>query len=171
MSARQKGLEKKAANELVKQQKADAEAEKREAEAWNVGTKDKSREKAEEEKELLKRQKAAEKAALEAAEAAELSGIARTGKPTKKKGKDDFDFLKAALANQPKTKAQKELEKKQKEAEERKKKEAEARELKEAKMKVNLPNFLFSCVLLLNYQYFIRPKKKKLRKWLLEVLL
>ena len=50
-----------------------------------------------EEKDATKRAKAAEKAALLAEEEASLSTIAKS-KPTKKKGKDDFDLLNGTLS-------------------------------------------------------------------------
>lgn len=135
MSAKQKAIQKQADQEAARKKREEEEAEKREAAAWKVGSKDESRAKAEEEKEAEKRRKAAEKAALQAAEEAELSGVARVAKPAKKKGKDDFDMLKAALAQQPKTKAQKAAEEKKKQDEERRKKEEEARERKEQERK------------------------------------
>ena len=49
------------------------------------------------------------------------------GKKPKKKGKDDFDLLNAALASAPKTKAQKQQELKKKQDEQRRKEEDEAR--------------------------------------------
>eukprot|EP01031_Cornospumella_fuschlensis_P027987 gene27987-33796_t len=134
MSAKAKALEKQAANEAARKKKAEDDAEREEAAKWSVGAKDSARQRAEEEKEAQRRQKAAEKAALMAAEEAELSTVQRTVK-TKKKGKDDLDVLNAVLAQQPKTKQQKEAEKKKKEAEERRKKEAEAAEAKEARRK------------------------------------
>jgi len=66
----------------------------------------------------------AEKERLLALEEAEAGGGKKAPKP-KKKGKDDLDFLNAALAEVPKTKAQKQAEEKKKADEERKKKEAE----------------------------------------------
>jgi hypothetical protein len=93
--------------------------------------------KALEDKDAEKRRKAAEKAALLAQEDAELSNVKRVAKPAKKKdGKDDFALLNAALASQPKSKAQKEAEAKKKADEERLKKEEEARALKAARLKV-----------------------------------
>lgn len=71
-----------------------------------------------------------------AQEEAELSGVKRVAKPKKKDGKDDFALLNAALASQPKSKAQKEAEAKRKADEERMRKEEEAREAKAAKLKV-----------------------------------
>lgn len=136
MPPKQKALDKQAQNEALKQQKAVEDAERAESAAWSVGAKDSAKQKQREDEEILKRQKVAEKAALEAAEEAELSGIQRKGKPTKKKGKDDFDFLKAALAQQPKTKAQKDAEERQKQAEERKLREAQIKEEKERQRQV-----------------------------------
>lgn len=141
MSARTRALEKKAVNEDAKAAKAAADKEREDEAQWAVGAK---KGKDDEDKEALKRQKAAEKAALLAQEEAELSGITRVAKPTKKKGKDDLDFLKQALAQQPKTKAQKEAEQKAKADEERKRKEQEARAAKEERRKVCF-NALFSC--------------------------
>jgi chemotaxis protein histidine kinase CheA len=131
MSAKQKALEKKELNEAGKKKKADDEKERAEASAWEVGARDNAKQRAEEEKEAARRQKANEKAMLEAQEETELGNVKKIAK-TKKKGKDDFDMLKAALASQPKTKAQKEAEEKKRQEEERKKKEQEARERKEA---------------------------------------
>lgn len=119
--------------------KARAAKDKEDAASWAVGAKSNAKAKELEDKDAEKRQKAAEKAALLAAEEAELSNVVRTVK-TKKVGKDDFDLLNAALAKQPKTKAQKDAEEKKKKDEERKKKEAEARELKEQQRKVTLHN-------------------------------
>ena len=136
MPPKQKALEKQAENEARQQQKAAEDAERLEAAAWSVGAKDNSRSRAEEEKEAEKRRKAAEKAALQAQEEAELSGISKVGKPAKKKGKDDFDMLKQALAQQPKTKAQKEAEAKKKQEEERRRKEEEDRQRREEQRKV-----------------------------------
>lgn len=132
---KQSALEKKEALEAERARKAADDAERQEAASWAVGAKDNSRQKDLEDKEALKRQKAADKAALLAADEESLSSIVKTGKPKKAKGKDDFAMLNAALANQPKTKAQKEADAKKAEAEERKRKEAEIREQKEAQMK------------------------------------
>ena len=74
---------------------------------------------------------------MKAEEEAELGGI-KTAKKVKKKGKDDFDLLNAALAVAPKSKAQKEAEEKKKILEERKKADEAAREAKEARLKVIL---------------------------------
>ena len=124
----------KAAAEDRANQKAAADAEAQEASIWSMGAKDNSKAKAAEDKDEEKRRKAAEKAALLAAEEAEMSGVKREVK-TKKKGKDDFDQLNAALSLQPKTKAQKDAEAKKKAMEEQKAKEAKAREEKEARLK------------------------------------
>lgn len=72
---------------------------------------------------------------MKAEDEAELGGI-KTVKKVKKKGKDDFDLLNAALAVAPKSKAQKEAEEKKKLLEERKKADDAAREAKEARLKV-----------------------------------
>lgn len=122
------------ANEAAKAAKAAEDEERAEAAAWSVGAKDNRKSRVEEEKDAEKRRKAAEKAMLEAAEAEELSGVTKK-KATKKKGKDDFDLLNAALANQPKTKAQKEAEAKKAADEERRRKEEAAREAAEERRK------------------------------------
>ena len=57
----------------------------------------------------------------------EATHPATVGKKPKKKGKDDFDLLNAALAAAPKTKAQKQQELKKKQDEQRRKEEEEAR--------------------------------------------
>ena len=131
-----KAADKEAQAEEARNAKALAQKEKEDAASWAVGAKSSSKAKEAEDKDAEKRQKAAEKAALLAAEEAELGNIVRTVK-TKKVGKDDFDILNASLAKQPKTKAQKDAEAKKAADEERKKKEAEARELKEAKRKAD----------------------------------
>lgn len=178
MPPKQKALEKKAENEAARKQKEDHDAELREQASWAVGTKDSRKQREDEEKEAEKRRRAAEKAALEASEQAELGQIQRTGKP-KKKGKDDFDFLNAALANQPKTKAQKDAEKKKQQEEERRKKEAEAAELREARRKVrSLATLFFSSTQFFNcsadsssdalisrWVSLCRPRRSMPRKW------
>jgi len=147
ISPKDKAAEKQMLAEAEREAKGKAAKEKEDAASWAVGAKTNSKAKESEEKEAEKRQKAAEKAALEAAENAELGNIVRVVK-TKKVGKDDFDLLNAALAKQPKTKAQKDAEAKKKVEEERKKKEAEARELKEQKKKVVTPPLSFANFLL-----------------------
>jgi hypothetical protein len=127
-------MEQRAANEAAKAAKAADDAERAEAAAWSVGAKSNNKARAEEDKEAERRRKAAEKAMLEAAEAEELSGVAKKGK-TKKKGKDDFDLLNAALASQPKTKAQKEADAKKAADEERRRKEESQREISEQRRK------------------------------------
>lgn len=134
MGPKAKALAKKDAAEEAAEQRAQLEREKAEAAAWSVGAKDGKKDKLKEDAEAEKQRKAAEKAALLAAEEAELGGIVKAKVP-KKKGKDDFDLLSAAIAAQPKTKAQKELEAKKKAADEQKKKEEQARAAKEARVK------------------------------------
>ena len=112
-----------------------AETEKKEAADWSVGAKDNSKAKLTEDKEAEKLRKAAEKLALNAADEESNSDIKKVAK-TKKKGKDDFDLLNAAIAKMPKTKAMKDAEAKAIVDAERKKKDAEAREAKEARLKV-----------------------------------
>ena len=138
MPPKQKAQEKQELLEAERTRKALEDAERKEAAEWSVGAKTGGRAQEMEEKDAVKRQKAAEKAALLAADEEALSSVVKVGKPAKKKGKDDFDMLNAALANQPKTKAQKDAEAKKKATEELKRKEAETREEKEAKRKVML---------------------------------
>ena len=129
-------MEKKALSDLEKSKKAEEEDQRREAASWNEGTKDSSKAALDAAKEEEKRRKAAEKAAILAEEEANNSGIKKAaGSKLKKKGKDDFDLLNAALANAPKTKAQKEAEAKKKLDDEKKLKELEARERKESQKK------------------------------------
>jgi hypothetical protein len=61
----------------------------------------------------------------------EEASVKSISKKPKKKGKDDFDLLNAALAAAPKTKAQKAAEEKKRAEEQRRKQEAENREKKE----------------------------------------
>ena len=114
-----------------------ADNENKEAADWSVGAKDCSKAKLSEEKEAEKLRKAAEKLALNAADEESNSDIKKVAK-TKKKGKDDFDLLNAAIAKMPKTKAMKDAEAKAIVDAERKKKDAEAREAKEARLKVRI---------------------------------
>lgn len=136
MAPKQKALEKQSQLEADKETKRQLEEEKRLAAEWSVGSnsKEMSKQKELEDKEMAKRQKAQDMAALLAAEEAELGGIVKvkTGQK-KKKEKDDFDLLNAALKTQPKTKAQKEAEQKKKELEEQKQREAEVRRIKDEK--------------------------------------
>lgn len=134
MGPKAKALDKKAQLEEAAALKAQQEREKADAAAWSVGAKDNSKDAAKAAAEAEKLRKAAEKASLLAEEEAMLGGVAKVKAP-KKKGKDDFDMLNAALANQPKTKAQKEAEAKKKLLEEQKTKEDEARAAKEARLK------------------------------------
>jgi hypothetical protein len=134
MPPKQKALEKAAANAEVKAAKAAQEAERAEAANWAQGAKGNSKQKAAEDKEMERARKQQEVAALRAAEEADLGSIVTT-KKTKKKGKDDFDMLNAALAAAPKSKAQKEKEAKKKEADERKAKQAKEQAEREARRK------------------------------------
>ena len=106
-----------------------------EAATWEVGAKkDKNASKQAEQDEKLR--KKAETAALLAAEESVFS-IIPTKKTNKKKGKDDFDMLNAALATQPKTKAQKEKEAKAKALEEKKKAEKAKEDARAAQKKAD----------------------------------
>lgn len=133
-TAKQKALAKQQAVEEERELKRQQEEEAREAKEWSIGTKDGSRSKALEEKEIEKQRKAAEKASLLAADEEQSSTVKKIAK-TKKKGKDDFDLLNQALKAAPLTKAQKEAEAKKKAAEDQKKKEEEARLAKEVRLK------------------------------------
>lgn len=135
MGPKAKAMAKRDAAEEAAEQRAQLEREKAEAAAWSVGAKDGKKDKLKEDAEAEKQRKAAEKAALLAAEEAELGGIVKAKVPKKKSKNDDFDLLSAAIAAQPKTKAQKELEAKKKAVEEQKKKEEQARAAKEARVK------------------------------------
>tara|TARA_B100000424_G_scaffold249324_1_gene223162 strand:+ start:346 stop:1038 length:693 start_codon:yes stop_codon:yes gene_type:complete len=109
-------------NKLLKQkekeeQKEKAEEEKLLNEYWNEGTNKRGEKKAqmEHEKQMEKMQKLKEKKELEEAENAYLQSTNTKVKKTKKKKGDDFEMLNEALKNAPKTKAQREAEKKQQE--------------------------------------------------------
>jgi hypothetical protein len=117
-------------SQMEKEAAVHAVKEARDAKNWEVGAKDNSKSLQSAEKDAEKARKAKEKAALEAQENASMG--ASKVKKTKKKGKDDFDLLNAALAKQPKTKAQKEAEERQKVIDEKKKKDEIARKAKEA---------------------------------------
>jgi hypothetical protein len=123
MPVKQRRLDQQAANEAARSAKAAADAERIEAASWADGAKSNAKQRAMEEKEMERARRQAEVSALQAAEESDL-GTITVKKKTKKKGKDDFDLLNAALAAAPKTKAQKEKEAKQKELAERKKKMA-----------------------------------------------
>lgn len=142
-TARERRLELKAANEAIKAERAAQEAELLEVQTWAIGAKDSKKQKEAEDREAEKQRKAKEKADLLAAEEAGLGGIKRVGKPAKKKGPDDLKFLQAALASQPKTKAQLAQEERQKQEAERRKKEEEARIAREEREKVVFFLFLF----------------------------
>lgn len=102
-------IEKKAKSQADKEAKETAAAERAEAAAWEVGANSKaaSRQREAEDKAAAK---AAKKAETDRLLEADVAGVAAATKKTKKKGKDDFDKLNAALAAVPKTKAQKEAE-------------------------------------------------------------
>jgi len=135
MGPRAKAMAKKAALEAERAGQAAAAAEAAEAASWEVGAKkDKTAD-----KEAEKLRKAAEKAALLAEDDAGLAEVTVKKAKNKKKGKDDFADLSAALAAAPKTAAQKAAERKaaedaKRKAENLKKAEAakEAKALKEA---------------------------------------
>ncbi|KAJ1425304.1 hypothetical protein B484DRAFT_397946 [Ochromonadaceae sp. CCMP2298] len=120
-----------------KANKAKAEVDREEEASWAVGAKSggKAAEAAQKEEDRLR--KAADKVALEAADEMSNANVFR-GVKTKKKGKDDFDLLNAALSIQPKTKAQKEAEAKKKAHELKKKQEAEATARKEEQQKAEM---------------------------------
>tara|TARA_X000000950_G_C13708026_1_gene575012 strand:+ start:194 stop:886 length:693 start_codon:yes stop_codon:yes gene_type:complete len=114
-------------NKLNKQkekeeQKEKAEEEKLLNEYWNEGTNKRSEKKAqlEHEKQMEKMQKQKEKKELEEAENAQFQNTNNKVKKPKKKKGDDLDMLNEALKGAPKTKAQKDFEKKQQEKENRK---------------------------------------------------
>jgi hypothetical protein len=89
MPPKQRAMEKQAKmEEEVGRKTRDAE-ERSAAAEWAVGAKDNSKDKAREDKEAEKVRKAAEKAAILAAEEAELSGVKRVVK-AKKKGKVQY---------------------------------------------------------------------------------
>ena len=127
-------MAKKADVEVAKAAKAQEDAERQEASDWSVGAKNNAKAaEAEAERDRKLRLKA-ENAALIANEEASLAGVVKK-KSVKKKGKDDFDLLNAALAAAPKTKSQKEAEAKKKVDDEKKKKEAQASEAKALRLK------------------------------------
>jgi hypothetical protein len=136
MPPKQKALDKKEKLESDRQELARAELERREAAEWSVGARDDSKVKKQEEAEILKRQKAAEKAALLAAEESDLSKVVVKKKAAKKE-QGDLALLNKALAEAPKTQAQKAAELKKRQDEERKKDEEEKRLAKEERLKVS----------------------------------
>ena len=131
---KEKNLAKKAVAEQEKANAAAAAAEAAEAASWEVGVKKDKKGAADKEAERLKKQ-AEKAAALAEDEEAIASVTVKTSK--KKKGKDDFADLQAALAKAPKTAAQKASERKAAEAEkkkaDRKKAEEEAKAAKETR--------------------------------------
>ena len=111
-------------NKLLKQkekeeQKEKAEQEKLLNEYWNEGINKRGEKKAqlEHEKQMEKMQKLKEKKELEEAENAQFQNANNKVKKPKKKKGDDLDMLNEALKSAPKTKAQKDFEKKQQEKE------------------------------------------------------
>ncbi len=74
-TAKGKALEKKSALEADRERQRELQEEQRIAKEWAVGAKDSAKLKAVEDKDMEKQRKAAEKAALLAAEEAETSGI------------------------------------------------------------------------------------------------
>lgn len=147
LTPREKGLAKKAENEEKALQNQKELEEKKLAQEWSKGAKDNSKVKEKEDKEAEKLRLKAEKLALEQADAEEAARVGRikvTTAPANggggaaaktKKQKDDAKLLAAALAEIPKSKADKEAEKKAKEAEEKKKLEEKKRAEKEEAQK------------------------------------
>jgi len=97
-----------------------------------TGVKSNKKETAKAEAEAEKLRKAKEKKELEEADNAAVAGVVVKKTATKKKGKDDLDFLNAALASAPKSKAQKEAEAKKKADDEAKQARIAAEEEKKA---------------------------------------
>jgi hypothetical protein len=108
-ASKSSALEKKAAAQAVKDDRKAADDERVEAATWDVGANSKGAAKQKEAEEKAAA-KAAKKAETETLLATEATAAPVAAKKTKKKGKDDFDKLNAALAAVPKTKAQKEAE-------------------------------------------------------------
>ena len=107
------------------EEKEKLEQEKLLDEYWNEGTNKKAEKKAklDHEKQMEKLQKQKEKKELEEADNIMFeNSTAKIKKPKKKKG-DDLDLLNQALKNAPKTKHQREIEKKEKEREYQKQQE------------------------------------------------
>ena len=107
------------------EQREKEEYEKKQDEYWNEGTNKKAEKKAklEHEKQMEKLQKAKEKKELEDADNMMFENSTTKVKKNKKNKKDDFSLLNEALKNAPKTKAQRDAEKKTLELEELKKKQ------------------------------------------------
>lgn len=107
------------------EEKEKLEKEKLLDEYWNEGTNKKAEKKAklDHEKQMEKLQKAKEKKELEEADNMLFeNSTTKVKKPKKKKG-DDLDLLNQALKNAPKTKHQREIEKKQEQREYQKQQE------------------------------------------------
>tara|TARA_B100000963_G_scaffold346328_1_gene351420 strand:- start:76 stop:768 length:693 start_codon:yes stop_codon:yes gene_type:complete len=133
-------------NKLNKQKEKDdlkenAEKEKLLNEYWNEGTNKRGEKRAqlENEKQMEKMQKQKEKKDLEEAENLQFQNTNNKVKKTKKKKGDDLDMLNEALKNAPKTKAQKDFEKKQQDKEKEKEKmEERIQKQKEEQEKLEL---------------------------------
>lgn len=135
MSARTKGIARKQAAADAADAAESAKQEAAEAATWEIGAKkDKNAAKQAEQDEKLR--KKAETAALLAEEETVFASIPKK-KTVKKKGKDDFDMLNAALSSQPKSKAQKEKEAKAKALEEKKKQEKAKEDARAAQKKAD----------------------------------
>ena len=142
LNPREKGMAKKSENEALAQQRQREEEERQEAHEWSKGAKDNSKQKEKEDKEAEKLRLKAEKAALEQADEAEAAKVARVGSGggggsagKTKKQKDDANLLAAALSEIPKSKSEKEAEKKTKEAAEKRKLEEKKKADKEESQK------------------------------------
>ena len=107
------------------EQREKEEYDRQQDEYWNEGTNKKAEKKAQldHEKQMEKLQKAKEKKELEEADNMMFENSTIKVKKGKKKKGDDLDLLNQALKNAPKTKLQKEIEKKEKEREYQKQQE------------------------------------------------
>ena len=107
------------------EQREKEEYDRQQDEYWNEGTNKKAEKKAQldHEKQMEKLQKAKEKKELEEADNMMFENSTIKVKKGKKKKGDDLDLLNQALKNAPKTKYQKEIEKKQEEREYQKQQE------------------------------------------------
>ena len=125
--------ERQTAAQQERERKSAMDLEREESALWSVGAdaRGAAKQKELEEKAAAKAAAKAQKDALLAAEEAEAASVGKKPSKPKKKGKDDLDFLNEALANAPKTKAQKQAEEKKKADEERRNKEAEEQEKRE----------------------------------------
>lgn len=137
MGPKAKALEKQAQVQEERDKRAAEETERKASAEWAEGAKVSKKQKDAEEKEAERLRKVGEMASLLAAEEESLASVVKKVVKPRKKGKDDFDLLDAALKAQPKTKAQKEAEEKKKLDEERKRKEAEAAEQKQLRLKAD----------------------------------